>query len=153
MVDAQLKRCRRCRAGFTLIEILVVLLIITVLAGVVSVSVIHKPAEARVAAARMQIKQLKTAVNLFYAEQHRYPSQEEGLRALVQKPEGIRAEDFPRGGYLDTLDVPRDPWGRDYIYLAPGRHGEPFEIISYGSDGEPGGEGDAADISSSLAMQ
>lgn len=138
------------RDGFTLIEILIVVLIITILAGIVGVNVVRKPGEARVSAARMQIQQLKAAVQLYRAEQGLVPTQEQGLEALVSRPtiEPIPPR-YPEGGYLDSRRVPLDPWNRPYIYLAPGRQGEPFEIISYGSDGEPGGTGEAADLSSS----
>jgi len=139
------------RSGFTLMEILVVLIIITVLAGLVGVSVLRKPAEARIAAASMQIETLATALRLYHAEQHGFPSQDQGLNALVQKPTfGDIPENYPDEGYLDTIEVPLDPWANDYIYLVPGRQGKPFEILSYGGDGEPGGEDEDADISSSM---
>lgn len=137
-------------AGFTLMEVLVVLIIITILAGIVGINVLRRPAEARVAAARLQVKQLAAALKLYYAEQGMYPTAEQGLEALVRKPEREPIPpSYPEGGYLDSFQLPRDPWGNPYVYLRPGRHGEPFEVISYGSDGRPGGEGDAADISSS----
>jgi general secretion pathway protein G len=138
------------RGGFTLIEILVVIMIITILASIVGVSVLRKPGEARVSAARMQIKQLQTAVQLYRTEQGNFPTQVQGLEALVKPPTSEPVpKKYPAEGYLDTRDVPKDPWGYDYIYLSPGRHTEPFEIVSYGSDGEPGGEGESNDISSS----
>jgi general secretion pathway protein G len=138
------------KSGFTLIEILVVILIITILASVVSVNVLHKPGEARVSAAKLQLKQLQTAVQLYRTEQGCAPTQEQGLEALVVKPvtEPVPSR-FPADGYLDSRKLPKDPWNRDYIYLIPGRRGEAFEIISYGSDGEPGGKDDATDLSSS----
>jgi len=138
------------RAGFTLIEILVVIVIITILASIVTVNVFRKPGEARVAAARMQMKQLQTALQVYRTEQGRLPTQEQGLRALVRRPtrEPI-PQRYPAGGYLDSPNVPNDPWGEPYVYLVPGRNGEPFELISYGSDREPGGEDEAADISTS----
>lgn len=139
-------------AGFTLIEILVALIIMTILASLVGVSVLRKPGEARVSAARMQIKTLQTAVKLYHAEQNTFPSQSQGLEALVRKPTTSPVPaNYPAEGYLDSREVPVDPWGSPYIYLVPGRHDEPFEIISYGSDGEPGGEEEAADLSSSDA--
>lgn len=138
------------KAGFTLIELLVVIAIITILAGVVTVQILHKPAEARVAAAKAQINQLQTALGVYRTEQGRFPTQEQGMDALVRIPDREpipRA--YPTDGYLQGTRVPQDPWGNAYIYLAPGRAGESYEIISYGSDGEPNGAGDAADISSS----
>jgi general secretion pathway protein G len=135
--------------GFTLLEILVVIMIITILASIVSVNVLRKPGEARVSAARMQIKQLQTAVQLYRTEQGRIPTQEQGLEALVAKPATDPIpQRYPEEGYLDSRKLPVDPWKNDYVYLAPGRAGESFEIISYGSDGEPAGDGDAADLSS-----
>jgi general secretion pathway protein G len=140
----------RRQAGFTLIEILVVIMIITILASIVSVNVLRKPGEARVSAARMQIRQMQTAVQLYKTEQGRLPTQEQGLEALVARPTIDPAPPrYPEEGYLESRNLPKDPWKNDYVYLAPGRQGEPFEIISYGGDGEPGGEGEAADLSSS----
>ena len=141
---------RANRSGFTLIEILIVIIIISILAGVVSVNVLRKPGEARVSAAKLQIKQLQTAVQLYKTEQGRTPTQEQGLEALVGKPvtEPL-PQQYPAEGYLESRKLPKDPWNNEYIYLVPGRAGELFEIISYGSDGEPGGEGEAADLSTS----
>ncbi len=137
-------------SGFTLVELLVVIAIITILAGVVTVSLVHKPAEARVAAAKLQIKQLQTALNIYRTEQGRFPTQEQGLDALVRIPDREPIpRNYPRDGYLDGTRLPLDPWGNPFIYLTPGRAGESYEIISYGSDGEPGGNDDATDISSS----
>lgn len=137
------------QAGFTLIEILVVLIIITILAGFVGLNVLRKPGEARVTAAKMQVKTLQAAMKLYHTEQGRFPSQSQGLQALVQKPATSPIPpNYPEGGYLDTRELPKDPWGRDFIYLIPGRNGELFEIISYGADGEPEGTGEDADISS-----
>ena len=141
---------RGSQSGFTLIEILVVIVIITILASIVSVNVLRKPGEARVSAAKLQIKQLQTAVQLYKTEQGRTPTQEQGLEALVGKPvtEPL-PQQYPAEGYLESRKLPKDPWNNEYIYLVPGRAGELFEIISYGSDGEPGGEGEAADLSTS----
>jgi general secretion pathway protein G len=138
------------KAGFTLTEILVVIVIITILVSIVGVNVLNKPGEARVAAARLQLKTLQSAVRLYQTEQGRLPTQEQGLVALVA-PSPIEPvpNRYPQGGYLDTLSLPNDPWGYEYLYLVPGRRGEPFEIFSYGRDGEPGGEAEDADLSSS----
>lgn len=140
------------RGGFTLIEILVVIVIITILAGIVTVNIVQKPGEARVAAARLQIKQLQTALQMYHTAQGRYPTQAQGLDALVNKPavEPVPAT-YPEHGYLESRTVPLDPWKNDFIYLTPGRNGELYEIMSYGNDGEPGGDGEATDISSSDA--
>ena len=138
------------KAGFTLMEILVVLIIITILATIVGVNVIRKPGEARAAAARVQIKSLQTALQMYRTEQGRLPTQEQGLEALCVKPTAAPVPDqYPDGGYLESRKVPMDPWNREYIYLVPGRNGEEYEVISYGADGESGGSGEDADISSS----
>jgi len=140
---------RQKSGGFTLLEILVVVLIITVLATIVGVNVAREPGKARVAAATAQIQAFRTALQLYQMEQGRIPTQEQGLQALCTCPtvEPI-PERYPENGYLDSRTVPLDPWGHPYVYLVPGTTGEPYEIISYGSDGEPGGTGEAADISS-----
>lgn len=136
--------------GFTLIEILVVVLIISILAGIVGLNVLRHPGEAKVTAAKLQIKTFKSALQLYRMEQNRYPTQEQGLKALCVKPAVAPVpEKYPAEGYLESGKLPQDPWNHDYIYLSPGRGQEPYEIISYSSDGEPGGAGDAADISSS----
>lgn len=141
---------RRANAGFTLIEVLVVLAIISILAGIVTINVVRRPGEAKVAAAKTQLRALKSAVNLYRTDHGFIPTMQQGLPALIQAPTTPPVpEKYPADGYLDTRVLPRDPWGYDFIYLAPGRRGESFEIISYGSDGQPGGEEDAADLSSS----
>ncbi len=138
------------KAGFTLIEILVVLVIIMTLAGVVTVNVIRHQGESQVKAAQLQIRQFMDALQIYRIEQGRYPTQAQGLDALVERPTREPVpRNYPEDGYLANRRVPPDPWGNEYIYLSPGRQGEPYEIISYGSDGEPGGSGNAADISSS----
>jgi len=144
------QRKRRGRAGFTFLEILVTILIISILSGVVGLSVIRHLSQARMEAARAQIKTLQTAMQIYRSEQGRYPTQEQGLMALCAKPEiEPIPRTYPEEGYLASRQPPLDPWKNEYIYLIPGREGEPFEIISYGSDGEPGGENEAADLSSS----
>ncbi len=138
------------RRGFTLIEVLVVLVIVMGLASVVGINVIRHQAESRVETAKLQISVLEQALQSYYIDHGRYPTQAQGLQALVERPTiSPVPRDFPPGGYLGRTRIPDDPWGNPYIYLAPGRAGEPYEIISYGSDGEPGGTGTAADISSS----
>jgi len=140
----------RTQSGFTIMEVLVVLIIITILAGIVGVNVLPKLGESKVKAVQVQIKNLKAAVNLYRVEQNHVPDQSEGLQALVERPAGLDGKHkYPEGGYLDSPAVPLDPWGQAYIYLQPGRKDQRFEIISYGADGEPGGEDEDADISSS----
>jgi general secretion pathway protein G len=142
-------RASNPQAGFSLIEILVAVIIITIFASIVTLNVINKPAQARVDAARLEIANLRSAVELYKLEQTVLPTTDQGLEALVSKPTRPPVpRRYPQGGYLGVSGIPRDPWGNQYIYLVPGPSGQPFEIISYGSDGEPGGTGDAADLSS-----
>lgn len=137
------------RQGFTLLEILVVVMIITILAAIVGVKVIPHLAKGKYAAATAQVRILKTALSIYRMDAGCYPTQEQGLQALVLKPttEPIPLKYSPQG-YLDSSKVPPDPWGREYVYIVPGPEGQPFEIISYGADHEPGGEAENADISS-----
>ena len=142
--------CAR-RAGFTLVEILVVIAIISLLAGVVLLNIAPQIGMGSQAAAKAQIQVLSSAATTYRMAHGRYPTQQQGLEALVQKPsqEPI-PENYPDGGYLSGRVVPPDPWKRPYVYLIPGRSGENFEILSYGADGEPGGSGADADVSSSI---
>lgn len=136
------------RGGFTLIEILVVLVIVMGLASIVTVNVVRHQSESKVKTAQLQISQLEQGLQTYHLEHGRYPSQAQGLLALVQRPTTAPVpEPYPEDGYLARTRLPLDPWGNEYIYLAPGRQGEPYEIISYGSDGEPGGTGHASDLS------
>lgn len=138
------------RRGFTLVEVMVVMFILIMLSGVVTVNVIRQQRRARRDAAVLQIRNLQRAVQTYYSEQNRVPTTEQGLEALVRKPTRAPVPThYPEEGYLESRRVPLDPWGNEYIYFAPGRKGEMFEIISYGSDGEPGGQDYAAEISSS----
>ncbi len=140
----------RTRNGFTLIEVLVVLVIVMGLAGIVTVNVVRHQSESRVKTAQLQIAQLEQALQSYHLDHGRFPTQAQGLSALVRVPTTPPIpSNYPAEGYLARSRVPLDPWGNPYIYLSPGRQNEPFEIISYGSDGEPGGTGTAADISSS----
>jgi len=133
-------------AGFTLIEIMVVVVIIGVLAALLVPKIMSRPDEARVVAAKQDIATLMQALKLYRLDNSRYPSGDQGLQALVSKP---TSEPLPNnwksGGYVERL--PKDPWGNPYQYLNPGVHGE-IDIFSYGADGKPGGEGIDADIGS-----
>ena len=141
------------RAGFTLVEILVVIAIISLLAGVVLLNIAPQIGMGSQAAAKAQIQVLSSAATTYRMAHGRYPTQQQGLEALVQKPsqEPI-PENYPDGGYLSGRVVPPDPWKRPYVYLIPGRQDENFEILSYGADGEPGGSGADADVSSADAQ-
>ena len=140
-------------SGFTLVEILVVIAIISLLAGVVLLNIAPQIGMGSQAAAKAQIQVLSSAATTYRMAHGRYPTQQQGLEALVRKPaqEPI-PENYPDSGYLSGRTVPADPWKNPYIYLCPGRQNEPFEILSYGADGEPGGSGADADVSSSDAQ-
>ena len=137
-------------AGFTLVEILVVLAIISLLAGVVLVNVAPNLMMGQQATAKAQIKEFTSALATYQLAHGNYPTQQQGLDALVKRPtrEPVPAN-YPPGGYLAPRTLPLDPGKRPYLYLIPGRQNEPYEIFTYGADGEPGGSGPDADISSS----
>jgi general secretion pathway protein G len=135
------------RKGFTLIEILVVVVILGVLAGLVVPRIVSKPGEARQTKARMQIENIETALKLFKLDNGYYPTTEQGLKALVQKPSiGRVPARWREGGYLEKGKVPKDPWSNDFIYLSPGVHNKDFDLISLGADGVEGGEEEDADV-------
>jgi general secretion pathway protein G len=130
--------------GFTLIEIMVVVVILGILAALIVPKVISRPDEARITAARQDVATLAQALRLYKLDNFAYPTTDQGLQALVAKPAAAPIPaNWKTGGYLERL--PKDPWGRDYRYLNPGRHGE-IDVYSLGADGEPGGEGNDADI-------
>lgn len=127
--------------GFTLVELLIVLLIISLLAAIVGPTLYQKINPAKQSAARAQIKNFSTALDSFLIDVGRYPSKTEGLNALFYRPEGLQSWNGP---YVKK-EIPEDPWGRPYIYRVPGSHG-PYEIISYGADGVAGGSKENSDI-------
>ena len=132
--------------GFTLIEVMVVILIIGVLAALVVPKVMSRPDEARITAAKQDIATISQALNLYRLDNQRYPSTEQGLAALVKKPTiGTVPPNWKSEGYLDR--VPKDPWGSPYQYLQPGVHGA-IDVFSFGADRASGGEGNDADIGS-----
>lgn len=134
--------------GFTLIELMVVIVILGILAGLIIPRIMSRPGEARQSKARIQIESLETALKLYKLDNGSYPSTEQGLQALVEAPSvGSLPKKWREGGYLEKGRVPKDPWGNEYIYLCPGTHGE-YDIISYGADGEQGGEKEDKDINS-----
>lgn len=132
--------------GFTLIEIMVVIIILGILAGLLVPRIIGRPEEAKQVKAKILIEGLDTALKLYKLDNGMYPMTEQGLQALVEKPE---TEPIPKkwrkGGYLEKSKVPKDPWGNEFVYLSPGVHGD-FDIISYGGDGAAGGEDTDKDI-------
>ncbi|HKK06824.1 MAG TPA: type II secretion system major pseudopilin GspG [Gammaproteobacteria bacterium] len=134
--------CNRM-TGFTLMELLVVLVIIGLLAALVGPTLYHRIKPAKQAAARAQIQNFMTALDNYFVDVGSYPTTQQGLQALRTKPEGVTGW---QGPYLKK-EVPSDPWEHPYIYRAPGRNGG-YEIISYGADGREGGDGENADINS-----
>ena len=137
---------RSCR-GFTLIEIMVVVVILGILAAVIVPRLLSRPDEAKVTKVKVDMKGIEEALGLFKLDNGFYPSTEQGLEALVTKPEtGRIPTKFSVDGYLKK--VPRDPWESPYIYISPGVHSRDFDMVSYGADGEPGGEEFDADINS-----
>lgn len=131
-------------SGFTLIEIMVVVVILGILAAIIVPKVMDRPDVARVVKAKQDIRALESALNLYKLDNFTYPSTDQGLQALVTKPSGDpAAPNWKQGGYVDRLPV--DPWGHEYQYLNPGVHGD-IDIFSYGADGRPGGTGINADI-------
>lgn len=132
--------------GFTLIELMVVLVILGVLAAMIAPKIMDRPDQARIIAAKQDIATIVQALKMYRLDNIRYPTTEQGLQALISKPAIAPVPDnWKSGGYLEKL--PNDPWGHPYLYLNPGRQGE-IDVISLGADGESGGEGTDADIGS-----
>lgn len=129
-------------AGFTLVELLVVLAIIGLLAGLVGPKVLNQLSGAKSDAARVQIRDFEQALEIYMLDTGEFPRSEQGLEALVQNPGQVAGWNGP---YLRKSDIPKDPWNREYQYKYPGEHAD-FDILSFGSDGKPGGDGDAADV-------
>ena len=129
--------------GFTLIEIMVVVIIIGLLAAIIGPQVLGRVDEAKVAKAKQDIQAFETGLTLYKLDNFRFPTSDQGLRALVQKPEDPNVRNWKSGGYIKNLN--KDPWGFDYQYASPGTHGE-YDIFSLGADGQPGGEEANADI-------
>jgi general secretion pathway protein G len=130
--------------GFTLIEVMVVVVILSVLAAIVVPKIMSRPDEARATAARADIAGITQALKLYRLDNTFYPTTEQGLQALVTQPTTAPVpNNWKRGGYLDRM--PKDPWGREYQYLNPGLRSE-IDVFSLGADGQPGGEGVNADI-------
>jgi general secretion pathway protein G len=128
--------------GFTLIEIMVVVVILGILAALVAPNVFQRVDDARVTKAKQDIKAFETALNLYRMDNFRFPSSDQGLKALVEKQSD--AKNFPPGGYVGGLK--KDPWGNDYRYAVPSAHGLQYDVFTYGADGQEGGEGNDADV-------
>jgi len=135
---------RRKQGGFTLIEIMVVVVILGILAALVVPQVMNRPDQAKVTVAKGDIKAISAALDMYKLDNYSYPSTQQGLDALVEKPGGNpQPKNWNRDGYLKR--VPKDPWGNDYQYLSPGTQGQ-FDLYSYGADGKQGGSDLNADI-------
>lgn len=134
--------------GFTLIELMVVIVILGILVSFIAPRLMGRPDEAKQVKARVQMESLETAIKLYKLDSGIYPSTEQGLQALVDEPQtGTLPKKWRKGGYLEKGKVPKDPWGNEFVYLSPGVHGD-YDIISYGADGVPGGEEFDKDINS-----
>src|SRR4030066_1739031 len=126
--------------GFTLLEIIVVVFILSILAAIVAPKIIGRTDDARIAEAKIQIKSFETALKLFKLDNGFYPDTQQGLDALVEKPsDGQIPQKYKEGGYLEQKKIPLDPWGNPYIYVSPGLNGD-YDLMSYGADGKEGGE-------------
>jgi general secretion pathway protein G len=140
--------CARSRRGFTLIEIMAVVLIIGLLSSIVGLAIFQQVDRGRVTATRAQLASLEGVLELYRMDNARFPTTEQGLDALVHQPSSEpKPRNYPPGGYLKGGRVPLDPWGEPYHYESPGQHNQHFfDLWSYGANGQPGGEGVDADI-------
>ena len=133
--------------AFTLLELMVVIVILGILVGFVGTRIMGRPEEARRMKAKVQIESIESALKLYKLDNGMYPSTEQGLQALVEPPSvGELPRAWREGGYLEKGQVPLDPWGNEYVYLSPGLHALDFDLMSYDSDGQPGGEGKDQDV-------
>jgi len=142
---------RNRQSGFTLIEIMVVVVILAVLGALVVPKILENVDKARVTRAQSDIRAIQTALDLYRLDNFKYPTTEQGLQALVKQPADPTITNYRSGGYLPSL--PKDPWNNTYQYQNPGTDGRDYEITTYGRDGKPGGEGYDADISTSTLDQ
>ncbi|WP_291321888.1 type II secretion system major pseudopilin GspG [Desulfonatronospira sp.] len=137
------------RAGFSLIEIMVVMVILGLLAGLLVPRIMDRPDEAKFTKAQMDIRTIESALRFYRLDNGRYPTTNQGLQALIQRPDsGPTPANWRTGGYLEASSLPRDPWGNDYIYRSPGADGRDYEVISLGADGQEGGTGHNREIRS-----
>jgi general secretion pathway protein G len=137
-------RPRGYARGFTLIEIMVVVVIIGLMAAVIVPSVMRRVDDAKVARVKSDIQGIETALTMYRLDNSKFPTAEQGLQALVTQPTDPTIKHWKAGGYLEHLN--KDPWGNDYLYVYPGTHGKDYDLYSLGADGQPGGEGVDADI-------
>ncbi|AQQ72254.1 PilD-dependent protein PddA [Limihaloglobus sulfuriphilus] len=136
-------------AGFSMIELMAVLIVIGLLGGLVALNIGNFTDRGRITTTRAKLKNLHGAVNQFKSDTGRYPSEEEGLIILIEDPGDV--SNYPEGGYIETTEIPLDGWDNEFYYELYPPSGKPFHILSFGADGEPGGEGVNADLSSTDA--
>ncbi|OEU70962.1 MAG: type II secretion system protein GspG [Desulfovibrio sp. S3730MH75] len=148
-MENQVLGSKKAQRGFSLIELMIVIVILGLLASMLVPKIMDRPNEARVTKAQMDMKALGSALKLYKLDTGRYPSTEQGLNALIKKPDTRPVpRNYRKGGYLDSTVAPVDPWGYEYIYRSPGEDDRSYEIISLGADGMEGGEDYDADINS-----
>ncbi len=135
-------KIKKNNKGFTLIEIMVVVIILGILTAIVAPNIIGRVGDAQVTAAKQTIRSIEGALRMYRLDNFNYPNTEQGIEALSKKPIGQNARNW-KGPYLDR--IPEDPWGNKYLYMYPGLNGE-FDVYTYGRDGQPGGDGDDGDI-------
>jgi len=140
---------KRWERGFTMVELMAVLIILGLLAAVVVKNFVGQVDKGRVITTKASLKQLHTAINQFHMDTGRWPTDDEGLKVLVQQPPDVTV--YPPGGYIETTEVPKDAWGRDFLFELLPESGKPFVIKSLGADGQDGGEGYNADLLSTDA--
>jgi len=142
-------RKRQVRHGFTMVELMAVLIILGLLAALVVQNFVGKVADARVKITKASLRELHTAINQFHMDTGRWPTEDEGLSILIQPPADVT--NYPQGGYIETTTVPKDGWSHDFVFELYPETGKPFVIKSLGADGQEGGEGENADLLSTDA--
>jgi general secretion pathway protein G len=135
--------------GFTLVEIMAVIIIIGLLAAIGAVNFLGQTDKARVTTTKANLKMLHNAIAQFKMDTGRYPTEEEGLNVLIEAPSDVKG--YQEGGYLDSTTVPKDAWGNDFVYVAYPESGKPYAIVSFGADGQEGGESYDTDLYSTDA--
>jgi general secretion pathway protein G len=143
------RRAKKERSGFTMVELMAVLIILGLLAAVVVRNFVGQTDKARVTTTKASLRLLQSAVNQFKMDTGRLPTEDEGLTVLIVPPDDVA--DYPPGGYIETTELPKDAWGNDFIYELYPESGKPFVIKSLGADGQEGGEGYDADLLSTDA--